>query len=102
MLLQAVFVFGISGLMFWWLPGVYLTIGCLVMSAAVVALMRTLHVEDYENDDDLPRPSIFAVEFVYRILLAAALGAIWPSIPFIFGVRRSSQKAGARPSSTSD
>lgn len=57
---------------------------------------------DHEDGDKEMNLSLFAIEFVYRFLLAAALGAIWPSIPVIFGVRTSSTKSGVRPSNTSD
>lgn len=82
-------------------PGAYLMIG--VGVTAIVFFTLMLRWEEHapsRSDDpvDMPPMSLFAIEFVYRLLLAATIGAIWPSIPVIVGVK----KSVARRSSTSD
>lgn len=77
-------------------------IGVGVTAIAFVTLMLRWEEPRDEDPDSMPPMPLFAIEFVYRLLLAAALGAIWPSIPVIVGVRSSAKKPDAHRSDTSD
>lgn len=69
----------------------YATIGGLFALTAFALLLARgpWSAPDEETDGDMPA---YAAEFFWRLVLSAALGVIWPSIPAIFYAKRPSDR----------
>lgn len=78
----------------YWLTAIYVGGALAVSIVCIVLLLMNWNIE--EEQDSLSK---LGIEFVYRVILGLAIGAIWPSLPIIFASKRSHV---ARPSNTSD
>lgn len=85
LVLQVLVVLSVSGLALAYLGTTYVLVGLIITAIALALLIsrwKDVAALPASSDED-PQLSLVAVEFLFRLLLAMMLGAVWPSLPLI-------------------
>lgn len=91
----------ITGL--WLLQEIYLIVGLLVaITAFSILIARGWRVEPIPRSDDFEASELarVALDFLFRCVLAIAVGAFWPGLPIILGARGDDAKGNPTPTNS--
>lgn len=73
-----------------------LGIGLIALCLLIIRGPWNVERSSFEEDTDETTFGVFAFEFVYRLIFAAVLGVIWPTLPVIIGAGRAREGADHR------